>query len=221
MNYPKLILGLLATTALLNTNGTFPVAAREINPANESLCRKFPLNSQCRDLQPQPAIVQPHQLDRQSFCSRFPFNSQCQDSIEIIKLSLDRSGEKDEWIQIEKKGDRVKLWHSTRVKDGLISGVLNAGLGLIPIPVPLPELNKYSWKDHQTMKVSFQSDGCKNQNCVVSGKANTLIMPKMNLHGGIFTLRYQEEDLERSVSFRIPPEVKAKTPDTLTVNFNN
>ncbi len=148
MIYPKLILRLLTAAALLYTTGV-SVAAKETNPRTESLCRKFPSNSKCQDRQLQPAIVQSHQLNRQSFCNRFPVNSQCQQSVEIIKLSLNRSGEKDEWIQLEKRDDRVKLLHSTKVKDGLISEVL-----------------------------------------------------------------------KRSVSFRIPPEVKAETPDTLTVNFN-
>lgn len=222
MSYPKLILGLLSVATLLNTIGVLSVAANETEPLTESLCRKFPLNSKCQDRQIQASTVQIHHLNRQSFCDRFPANSQCQQSIEVIKLKLNRSGEKDEWIEIEKRDDRVKLWHSTKVKDGLISGILNAGLEAIPIPVPLPELNKYNWQDHQTIKVSFQSDACKNANCVVSGTADTLIMPKrMNLHGGMFTLSYEEENLKRSVSFRIPPQVKAETPDTVTVKFNN
>ena len=222
MIYSKLILRLLSVAVLLNTIDGLSAAAKETNPATESLCRKFPLNSKCEHQQLQANTVEVHQLNRQSFCDRFPFNSQCQQSIEVIKFKLNRSGEEDEWIAIEKRDDRVKLWHSTKVKDGLISGILNAGLGAIPIPVPLPELNKYNWQDHQTIKVSFQSDGCNNANCVVSGTAGTLIMPnQINLHQGMFTINYQEEDLKRSVSFRIPPKVKAETPDLVTVKFNN
>ena len=191
---------------------------------DESLCRKFPLNSRCdayQGSQPQESL---HTINRESFCEKFPLNSQCQESvIKVFELNLNRSGEEDEWVRIEQQDNRVKLLHTTQVKDALVSQVLNSGLELIPIPIPLPlpELNKYSWDDHNTMQVAFKSDRCRSKKCIISGK-DTLVFPQgVDVYGGEFTIDYREEGLERSVSFRVPPQVKAKTEEMMTVRFNN
>ena len=228
----------LTTVMALNIVATLPVATKEVDL--DSLCRKFPLNSQCQDypsaklasqneslnetdyetegLTPSNRKTTKTILSREAFCNKFPLNSQCQKPpVEVIKLNLDSSGEDDEWVRIEKQANKIKLSHTTRVKNGLVSGALNGALGFVPFPLPFVELNKYNWEDHQVMKTSFKSDRCKTKNCIVTGK-NTLILPKSSdVYAGLFTINYQEKDVRRSLSFRIPPDVEAETIDTITV----
>jgi len=258
----NVVFGILSAVLLntVNTSSVEAMEAEEINPASETLCRKFPLNSRCKSSSLQASSVELnygvkkveagagnellcrkfplnslcqglpmaesqttlHTLDRQSFCSRFPLNSKCQESVlQTFRLNLNSSGEEDEWVRIEQQDDRVTLLHTTQVREGLISEVLNGGLELIPIPIPLPlpELNKYSWDDHSTIQVAYKSDRCESKKCVISAK-NTLMLPKGDdVHGGEFTIRYREEGLKRSVSFRVPEETKAEIEETITVGF--
>jgi hypothetical protein len=221
----------LSTVMALNLMTTSPVATQEVDL--NSLCRKFPLNSQCQDSPSAKSTLQNESfhetegltpsnrqttLDRTTFCNKFPLNSQCQKPpVEVIKLNLDRSGEDDEWVKIEKQANQIKLSHLTKVKDGLISGALNGALGFVPVPLPFVEVNKYDWEEHQMLTASFKSDRCKTQNCIVTGK-NTLTLPKSSdVYRGLFTINYQEKDVRRSLSFKIPPDTKAKTIDTITV----
>ena len=197
-------------------------AKQELEEKN--LCSKFPLNSRCEGFQTSKTEETLHKINRQSFCSKFPLNSKCQESaIQLYEVNLKRSGEEDEWVRIEQQDKKVKLLHTTKVKDNLASTVINSGFELIPIPIPLPfpELNKYNWSDHNTVRVSFQSDLCRSKKCVVSGK-DTLVLPRgADVYGGEFTIDYREEGLERSVSFRVPPEIKAKTEEMITVKLKN
>jgi hypothetical protein len=226
----------LTSFIALNLVTTLPVATEEVGL--NRLCRKFPLNSQCRDY-PQAKSASQNEsfsetagstpsnrqttLSRKAFCNKFPLNSQCQKPpIEVIRLNLDRSGDDDEWVRIEKRRNQVKLLHTTRVKNDLTSGVLNGALSLVPIPLPFIEANQYTWEDHQVMQVSFTSHspqglGCQRGNCTVTGK-NILTLPKgVNIYQGFFTIKYQEKDIRRSLSFKIPPDTKAETIDTITV----
>ena len=132
---------------------------------------------------------------------------------------MDRSGENDEWVRIEKQNNEVKLLHATKAKNALTSGVLNGALGLVPVPLPFVELNDYDRKEHEMLEVSFKSDRCKNESCIVTGK-DTLTLPEdANLYGGLFTIEYLEEDLKRSVSFRVPDDIEAKTVNTINVEL--
>ena len=206
----------LAMAIAFNTLTISSVASQEIE--TELLCKKFPLNSRCEDY---PATkAKPHsqyQLDRQDFCEQFPFNSQCQRSpLQVIRFNLDRSGENDEWVRIEQQDNRIKLSHTSRVKDGLVSGIFNSVVGaLFPVPLPFVEANKYDWEDHRVIKVKFQSD--RQDRFTVIGK-DTLILPEgADLYNGLFTITYKEEDLIRSVSFEVPPNSTIETDNTIIV----
>ena len=215
MNTSKLTLA-TASVLTLNLFISAPVKTKEID--RDLLCRKFPLNSRCQDYRATKSKSKIYQLDRNSFCDRFPLNSQCQQpAVEVIKLNLDRSGENDEWIRIEKQGNKVNLLHTTRVKDGLVSGALNGALGFVPFPLPFVKANKYDWEDHQIIKVSFRSDRCQANNCTVSGKNSITLPEESNVYAGLFTIDYKEKDLRRSLSFRIPADAPTKTIDTITV----
>lgn len=213
MNLSKAILTVSGVFAL---NLSIPVIAEEID--RELLCRKFPLNSRCRDYRAAEPELKVYQLDRNSFCHRFPFNSQCQQpAVEVIELNLDRSGDNDEWIRIEKQANEVKLLHTTRVKNKVVSGILNGALGLVPVPLPFVKANNYDWEDHQAIQVSFKSDRCKTDDCTITG-IDTLILPEgTDIYAGLFSIDYLEKDLERSISFRIPERAKVKAIETITV----
>lgn len=55
----------------------------------------------------------------------------------------------DEWVRIEQRDNQLQVFHTTKVKDGLASGVLNGALGLVPFPLPFIEANKYDWENHK------------------------------------------------------------------------
>jgi hypothetical protein len=160
-------------------------------------------------------------VDWVGLCETFFQTSHCQEMPpQVIKIRLDRSGEDDEWIRIEKRGKTVELLHTTRVENEFVSGLFGAVLRLAPIPVPVSP-KQHEWSDHQTTRVTFKPDNCsenitsKNQetsspDCTVTG-TNTLILPnKTDILTGIFTIEYKENDLLRSVTFRIPSDTKSE-----------
>ncbi|MEN9568744.1 MAG: hypothetical protein RLZZ69_3942, partial [Cyanobacteriota bacterium] len=52
----------------------------------------------------------------------------------------------------------------------------------------------------------------------VTGK-KTLNLPRgTNIYQGLFTIEYQEEKLRRSLSFKIPADVKPTVSDTVIIN---
>ena len=211
------ILALAAVTAI-NPLVISPVVAQKVE--RDTLCNKFPLNSRCEDYKLTKSESKIYELNRDRFCDRFPFNSQCQQPpLQVIKLNLDRSGQDDEWVWIEQQANKIKLLHTTQVKDGLVSGVLNGALGFV-LPLPFVEANKYDWEDHQVTEVAFKSNSCKTNSCTIAGK-NTLVLPEgTDIYAGVFTIYYQEKDLKRSLSFRIPADTKVETIDTIAVETN-
>lgn len=219
MKITNTLISALASAITINTLAS-PATTQAIEL--DTLCNKFPLNSRCEDYKATKSESQIYKLDRNRFCDKFPLNSRCQKPpLQVIKLNLDRSGEDDEWVRIERQNNKVKLSHTTKVKDDLASGVLNGALGFIPFPLPFVEANKYDWKNHQVTKVSFKSDRCNAESCVVTGK-DTLVLPAgTNVYAGSFTIDYREKDLERSLIFRIPEDTKAETIDTITVKTDS
>jgi hypothetical protein len=216
-NITKIILA-LATVAAVDTLAIPSVSTQEVNL--DTFCRKFPLNSRCENYkssEPKTELEQnTYEVDRLTFCDEFPLNSQCQQApLQVIKLKLDGYGEDDEWVLIDMKADKIKLALATKEKNALVSGALNGAIGaLVPFPLPF-DANKYNWQDNQIMEVEFKSNNCKINSCVVTGE-NSLTLPKgTNIHKGSFTINYQEKDLKRSVSFKIPPDLKVETPDNL------
>jgi len=154
------------------------------------------------------------EVNRERLCQKFPQNSYCQKSpLQAIKIQLDRSGEDDEWIRIEKSGNTVKLRHTTQVENKLVAGLLDGALSFVPFPVPF-SVSPQEWNDHQTTRVSFQADNC-SANCAIEGM-DTVVLPKeTNIRAGLFTIEYQEGELLRSITFRIPPDVESETIETV------
>jgi hypothetical protein len=212
----KLILSL----GVLLISGTkfSAVFAKELDI--DRLCTKFPLNSRCLNNNNSKARAinsSRHQLDRDRFCQDFPLNSNCQvEPLQVIKFNLDRSGENNEWIRIERKDNTLRVLHTSQVKDGLVSEVLNGALSFVPSPI-LPEVNKYNWEDHRVTRVSFKSDRCKDNSCVITGKKSLNISKKTNIHQGMLTIQYQEKDLIRGISFKIPPDADTSISKKITI----
>jgi|GEM_PF-3335655 len=228
----RILNGFLLTTGIaMVTNGfvVHSLAAQSVEL--KTLCLKFPLNSRCRDYQIDLESVKPsidrYQLDRQTFCEEFSFNSRCQaEPVEIINFNLDE----EEWIRIRKSGNRIQLSHSDRLADGLVSLITDGAKSLVPDPgvldllpfnwfklIPL-DLNKYDWQDHQVSRVSFRSDRCKLDDCLVSGTTAIDLPEDTSFSQGLFTVEYQEKELLRSVTFRIPANIEVKAIATITVS---
>jgi hypothetical protein len=216
------IMPIMTTTLIVYggivTNINQKTNAKEIKL--DSLCSKFPLNSRCLDydyssVKPEPTKLE---IERNSLCSKFPQNSYClQAPPQVIKIQLDRSGKKDEWIKIEKQENKIKVKHTTQVKDNLVSGIFDSALSFVPVPLPFVEVNKYNWKDHQVTRITFQPDGCQSNSCIIKG-SNTLTLPdKTNIYRGLLTVEYLEENLLRSLTLRIPLDAEIETINSIFI----
>jgi hypothetical protein len=134
--------------------------------------------------------VYAQKVDLRILCQKYPLNSRCQgnnqeqqqiNSLEskadIIKINLEASGTRNEWIRIETTNSEanktvLNAYHATRVKQNLLSGIttnlLNFGLGQLAGevidgykgPVPVPDINFYRWADHKTRRLTFVPDSC-------------------------------------------------------------
>ena len=215
------------------TNPIQKADAQEINL--DSLCSRYPNNSRCEDYvnnsKSESENVPSKSIRLSTLCEKFPLNSQCKDGLpQVMKIHLN-SDSHAEWIRIEKQGDRVSLMHTKEGDGGLTSKVLNGAVGaLVPIPMPF-ELKFGQWKDTPTTKVAFTPDGCGENldrslqkdskqaqavlpttiqaallNCALTGNNSVVLSPGTDIHAGLFTIEYEEGDLHRSITFRVPPE---------------
>ena len=206
----------------LNAMTITPVATQEI--ALDALCYKFPNNSDCQNKNrlsiESSSKTRQHEIRRDVFCQKFPLNSRCEgEPFKVIKLNLARSGEDNEWIRIEQKGNKVKLIHTNKVKQGLVSDIIDGAMDLVDLSIPiLFDTNVYKWEDHQVNRVAFKSDRCARQKCIVKGRETLKLPPRTNIYQGVFTIQYREKDLARSLSFRIPTDVESETADTIVVD---
>jgi hypothetical protein len=161
--------------------------------------------------------IQAQQVDWDSLCQKFPENSRCKEGRpETIKIQLADSGAKDEWIRIDKIGDKVKLLHTRESNGGVMSKLFNGAAGAA-VPLPIPNFKFSQWKDNSTTHVMFKSDSCQENpankavrdnplSCAIEGE-NTLVLPiGTNIYAGLFTIEYTEGDLVRSIAFRVPKQ---------------
>lgn len=198
-------LTLLATIVLFNGALLQPPHAKEVDL--DTLCQKFPLNSRCEGYSSSAPTQSAVTVDRVP---------------QVIRLRLKTSGPDDEWIRIERNENTVKLVHTKRAKRG-ISGVFNGILGAVS-PVPLPSINSHRWHDHPTTRIVFESDSCAlsqrliastnlSQNdrslhvssCAIAGTDSVTLAQGTDIYQGRFIIEYSEENLLRSIAFRVPP----------------
>ena len=219
----KMFVKSIALAGMLLASGinATPVMTQEITL--NILCYKFPANSNCQDNNYVPIKSnsnRQHEIKRDVFCQKFPLNSRCEEEpFKVVKLNLARSGQDNEWIRIEQKGNKVKLIHTNKVKQGLVSNIIDGAMDLVDLSIPiLFDTNVYKWEDRQVNRVTFKSDRCNRQQCIVKGRETLKLPPRTNIYQGIFTIQYQEKDLARSLSFRIPIDVESETADTIVVD---
>jgi hypothetical protein len=194
-----------------------PIQAQQID--RENSCQKSSQNSNCEDetYSSKTKETNAESVDWDSLCQKFPLNSRCREGRpEIIKIPLASSGAKDEWIRIDKVGDRVKLLHTRESDGGLLSNAFNGAAGAV-LPIPLPNIKLGEWSDHKMTGVTFKPDSCQenstnkavqknSSSCAIAGK-DTLVLPKgTDIYAGLFTIEYTEGDLERSIKFRVPKQ---------------
>ena len=193
-------------------------------PNLASLCQKFPSNSRCQngagsfnteDVKERSQILR---VNREHLCNNFPQNSYClKPPLEVMKIRLARSGNDDEWIRLERQENIIKVLHTTRVKDVVVSAVLNGALGLVPIPLPFIKADRHNWKDHQVTGVAFQPDRCKLERCLVKG-INTLTLPaETSIHEGMLTVEYLEEGIARSLTFKVSTDVEIEVSEFINI----
>jgi hypothetical protein len=156
-----------------------------------------------------------------------PQQSSTETTSQPIKVRLGISGIDNEWIRFDRNPETgvLNIYHTTRIRQALLSdvatGLLSAGAGeLVGAaidgyngPVPIPNLNFYRWSDHPTRRLFFVPDGCLESapipgnpaaGCVAAG-TNTIALPQnTDIQAGTWTIEYAEEDLVRTITFRIP-----------------
>jgi hypothetical protein len=199
------------------------VKALELNL--DSFCPRYPLNSRCQNYQP-PTQNNPNN-DRKSEETETIESA----NIQVIKIQLDISGSQNEWIHIDLKKEvdasgttLLTAYHTTETENEILSkltsGLLSFGIKQsiqeafdVDIPIPLPTIFKFQgWEDHLTRKIVFIPDGCADKpmaeilTCGIGGM-NSINLPKAtDIHKGLFTIEYQEKELIRTITFRVPIE---------------
>lgn len=184
------------------------VYARQVDLDN--FCPKFPLNSLCQGYKPSS-----HVEEGAAAVGQNP---------QIIKLKLKTSGSDTEWILIEKSENTVKLLYTIQSKRR--RGFLNFLSEIAGIPIPLPKLGSRRQNDYPITSVVFEPDSCSLaqrlkqpenlapqisqtsniSSCTVTG-TNTVNLPEgTDIRSGRFTIKYQEGDLTKSITFRLPAE---------------
>ena len=166
------------------------------------------------------------------FCSEVPQPALARDNEsktnQTIKLRLKVSGPDNEWIRLEfnndsETGQRVlTAYHTKRVKRSFESSLANGLLGFgaeeltsevidgYDGPVPLPSVNFHRWRDHKTLRLAFRPDACTENisvsDCGIEGTTSIVLPDETNIRMGKLTIEYAEEDLIRTITFRVPSE---------------
>lgn len=167
---------------------------------------------------------------------RSPTNSLIDSADRAIRVRLNVSGSNNEWIRMyiqdAADGMRLSAYHTKQIKQEVLSGVAN---GLLEFgaeqlarevtddkydgPIPLPNvIGFYRWADHKTQRIVFFPDGCADEpvlgntqsygqsSCAIAGTETIALPQGVNLRKGRFMLEYLEEDLVRTITFRLPPQ---------------
>ncbi|MEL6223235.1 MAG: hypothetical protein AAFR31_11400 [Cyanobacteria bacterium J06627_8] len=162
-----------------------------------------------------------------------PASAQDADAVEaaeatsqIMKVRLGVSGPDNEWVRFEmdsgETGDIIlRAYHTTRVRRTFLSelttGLLSFGAeelvsgitdGDYEGPVPIPGINFHRWDDHETLSLSFNPDQCPDtiSTCPIQGTTSIVLPEGTDIREGSFTIEYAEEDLIRTITFRMPTE---------------
>jgi hypothetical protein len=211
------ILSLATLLILLAEDNANKVLAGEVNL--DTLCRDFPQNSRCKD-DKAPTETENNQQESPQQNDRENQSTLEDSSTKVIKLNVSATGGGEEWVRIEKNGDRVKVLHTAPSLSG-VSELLN-------LAAPLPIFNFHKWNDHRTTRVVFKIDNCSSNlssnidrvsqtaiasnspssSCEIVGEDAIELPEGIDITQGRFTMDYSdgEASVERSISFKVPAE---------------
>lgn len=129
-------------------------------------------------------------------------------------------------------GTVLTAYHTKRVRQTLLS---NLATGLVSFgaeelaseaidgydgPVPVPGINFYRWAEHETRRIVFVPVGCSDNSstpldhgqqlgqpsCVITGTNSITLPAGIDIRVGLLTIEYAEQDLVRTITFKVPPE---------------
>lgn len=220
------LLEVLPVIVFLNPVMPRQVYAQEVD--QEILCQQFPFN-RCKGYTPS--------MQRLGTKPEQQANPRENKASQIIKVRLGVSGPNNEWILIETsdnvQGQTIfRAYHTTRVKQNLLSGVvtnvLSFGAGQLASevidgyngPAPVPDINFYRWADHKTRRLVFVPDSCSRNSpaplengqlsaqstCAITGTESITLPTGTDIYAGLLTIEYTEENLIRTITFRVPTQ---------------
>lgn len=155
------------------------------------------------------------------------------DRILKVKLRISGPDNEWVRIEMNNNGNgetTLRAYHTKRVKQALWSFVatnlLGAGAAELTNqlidgydgPTPTPDITFYRWVDHPTRQLTFIPDSCSQEastflesthplerpSCAITGTESLTLPSQTDIHAGLFIIEYREEDLLRSIAFRIP-----------------
>jgi hypothetical protein len=222
------LIGAISAIALLNSVMPRQVYGQEVD--RDFLCQRFPLNSRCEGNTPRTQQEKPNPGQRQST----PSENGANQFIKVrLKLSgPDNEWIRIETSNNRAGGTVLTAYHTKRVRQTLLSnlatGLLSFGAEELASeaidgydgPVPVPDINFYRWADHETRRIVFVPDSCsdnspaplgngqqpRQSSCVITGTNSITLLAGMDIRVGLLTIEYAEQDLVRTITFRIPPE---------------
>lgn len=210
------LLGILSMASSLN----LPQPAYAQAVEQDLLCQRFPLNSRCT------GYTQVPQQERPNLGQGLLGGAN-----QVTKVRLGLSGPDDEWIRIEMSngtnGNVLTAYHTKRVRRELLSNLSSIALRVgaeqlareaingYDGPVPVPDVNFYRWADHETRRIVFVPDGCSENSpalleqsqqlgCDITGTTSITLPSGTDIRAGLLTIEYAEEELVRTVTFRVP-----------------
>lgn len=214
--------------AFLSTSLPLQAKAQEVGVQHtnlDSFCNQSPSNAICQE---DLTVAQ-----RQENAASDQLINELNEANQIIRLRLDVSGPRNEWIRIERRSTDtetiLRAYHTKQVRQELISnitsGLLDFGLETLAGevidgydgPVPSPGISFYRWEDHQTRRIVFVPDSCSSDvillpgsdtapNCAIVGTDSITLPNGTDLRSGLFILEYQEQQLVRTIAFNFPEE---------------
>jgi hypothetical protein len=195
--------------------------ASEVNL--DILCRDFPQNSRCKDYKV-PSTTENN--EEENLQPKDNNNKPNEEEANVIKLNVSATGGGEEWVRIEREGNRVKLLHTAPTVSG-ISKAMGTVVGFFGVPFP----DTHEWNDHKTTRIVFQPDNCSSNSssgfsqpntspqtasnlatssssCEITGEDTIDLPENIDITQGRFTVNYTdgEASVERSISFKVPAE---------------
>lgn len=202
--------------------------AQEVN--RDLVCQRFPLNFRCIGYTPKPQQEKSSREKQQK-----PLFEREANQFVKVRLELSGPDNEWIWIETNNNGTGANIltaYHTKRVRRELLSNLSTIALRVgaeqlasevfdgYDGPVPIPNVSFYRWADHETRQLVFVPDGCSENSpalpgneqqsgqsgCVITGTTSITLPSGTDIRSGLFTIEYTEEDLMRTITFRVPSE---------------